>query len=102
MEKDVAKAKEYAQQIKNGNCSADAQSAAALKIMDEVGELIKARKCYSDGAYEAVFRELKQKWLAICRILPEVMPGVFSIAIQVCYPKLYPILVRKRVIDPRP
>lgn len=95
----MAKAKEYVQQLKEQGCSPEAQSAVLLKLMDEVGEIIRQRKCHSDGAYEAVFRELRQKWESICNTLPQMMRHGFSVAIQTCYPNLYPILVRKKTIE---
>jgi len=70
------KAKEYADKILHNLYlpSTEFDEIIYRVVMDLFGEvitLVKARNCACDSAYIAVFDELDDKWIAICRIVNE-------------------------------
>lgn len=67
----------------------DALESVMMDMMAETDTMIKHRKCHSNSAFEAVFKEQHQKWKAVCRRVPGLSIDFYSICVKAIYPKLW-------------
>lgn len=63
------KAKEYAQRIIDDNYSSDVVFQVVKDLHAEISEIIKMRHCQTESAFNSVFKEIDQKYRAICVII---------------------------------
>ena len=104
------KAKDYAARY---NAAADKHEEMALILADfflEVGEMAKKRNATVPAAVMAIFRELNQKFKALCELCPDFHPDYFLRAVQAVNtdsdPKILEMIIkgdiRGVIIPPRP
>ena len=63
------KAKEYAQIIIDDNHSIDSITTVTKMLVDEIKTIAQARHCQTESALNSVFKEIDQKYRAMCRLV---------------------------------
>ena len=63
------KAKEYAQRIIDDNYSIEVIFQVIEDLHAEISELATSRHCQTESAFNSVFKEMDQKYRAICTIV---------------------------------
>ena len=65
------KAKEYAQKIRDKKYTPEIISQVVRELAKEIGVICRERNCQSISSINSVFKEVDQKYRAMCRILRE-------------------------------
>ena len=65
------KAKEYAQKIRDKKYTPEIVSQVIRELAKEIGVICRERNCQSISSINSVFKEVDQKYRAMCRILRE-------------------------------
>jgi len=68
------KAKEYAQNIIDNNFSNESISQTITRLVREISTICEQRKCRTPEAISSVFKEVDDKYKAMCRIVNKNRP----------------------------
>ena len=92
------KAKEYAKKYLNaqaaGKTRHDACTDMLVEFLREISVLTVARRVQGCDALVAVFRELDNKWAAVCAICPELPRWGFYGAVEHVQPEVWKTLIK--------
>jgi hypothetical protein len=69
----------------------------AIRLDNEMAELIRSRRVKTDSSFLAVLREFKDKWFAACKkvspVVPPPYPKAFLKVLEKRHPSAYQLLV---------
>lgn len=87
------KAKEYVKkfeaELAAGKSKADACTDMLVQFLKEINVLIEIRHVKGGDALAAVFRELDNKWAAVCNLRPELPRFGFYSAVEHVMPEIW-------------
>lgn len=86
------KAKEYASKFYIDAAEMD-DIYAARRLMgdfaDETQTIGKARRVTTDAGMFGVLNEMSEKWRAVCRLIPQLLPGGYDRVVKEILPGVY-------------
>jgi hypothetical protein len=80
----------------------DAITKLGVVIAEDIEALVKQRKCHTNDAFKAVFKEVLNKVNKARELEPKIPDWVFSLSVKAYWPKLYEFLVRDGVFPALP
>lgn len=71
---------------------------ALNQMHNDLDNLVKIRKPKTNPAWEAIYKELINKWRIVCQLEPRLKINWFYLSIKETTPKIYELLQDKNII----